>query len=101
MFVSVLTTTTETGTIENDFEADQDPFTICLLARDKEDDSMLKLVMLNVASGKESNITEVPYRNNCAMTFVTGMAVAARFPFRISARVRPKSRKAIAFVVVF
>ncbi len=52
-------------------EVEQDPFTVCMLATDKEDDSMFKLVGVNGV--KESTITEVPYRNNCAMTFVAGM----------------------------
>ncbi len=72
-FICFSTTTTVThGT---DFEIEQDPFTVCLLARDKEDDSMYKLVRVNVVNGEERTITEVPYRNNCAMIFVEGMLV--------------------------
>ncbi len=50
---------------------------MCLLATDKEDDSMYKLVGVNIAKGEESTITEVPYRNHCAMTFVAGMFARA------------------------
>ncbi len=46
---------------------------MCLLATDRKEDSLFKLVMVNVVSGEETTITEVPYRNNCAMTFVAGM----------------------------
>ncbi len=74
-FICFSTTTTVThGT---DFEIEQDPFTVCLLATDKEDDTMYKLVGVNVVNGEERTITEVPYRNNCAMTFVAGMFAAA------------------------
>ncbi len=48
---------------------------MCLLATDKEDDSLFKLVGVNVVNGEESTITEVPYRNNCAIIFVAGMLV--------------------------
>ncbi len=67
-----MTTATVTATHGTDFEIEQDPFTVCLLATDKEDDSMYKLVRVNVVNGEESTITEVPYRNNCAMIFVAG-----------------------------
>ncbi len=67
--------TTTTVTHWTDFEIEQDPFTVCLLATDKEEDSMYKLVRVNVVNGEERTITEVPYRNNCAMIFVAGMLV--------------------------
>ncbi len=44
-----------------------------MLATDKENDSMYKLVGVHVVNGQERTITEVPYRNNCAMAFVAGM----------------------------
>ncbi len=64
--------TLETVTLATDFEFRQDPFTVCLLTTDKDDDFMYKLVELNVASGEERTITEIPYRNNCAMIYMTG-----------------------------
>ncbi len=50
---------------------------MCLLATDREDDSMIKLVTVNVVNGEESTITEFPYRKDCAMTFVAGMLAEA------------------------
>ncbi len=34
---------------------------------------MYKLVRVNVVNGEERTITEIPYRNNCAMIFAAGM----------------------------
>ncbi len=62
-----------TVSLGTDFEVEHNPFTVCLLATDKEDDSMYKLMGVNIVNGEERTITEVPYRNNCAMTFVAGM----------------------------
>ncbi len=64
--------TLETVTLATDFEFRREPFTVCLLATDKDDDFMYKLVELNVATGEERTITEIPYRDNCAMIYVTG-----------------------------
>ncbi len=63
----------EIGAFETDFQTRQDPFTVCLLATDKGDDSIYKLVEVNVVTGEESHITEISYRNNCAMIYVAGM----------------------------
>ncbi len=71
-FFSTKSCTLETVTVATDFEFRQDPFTVCLLATDKDDDFMYKLVELNVATKEERTITEIPYRNNCAMIYVTG-----------------------------
>ncbi len=49
-----------------------DPFTVCLLAMDKEDRSMYKLLKFNVSNGEERLITEVPYRKDCAIAFLKG-----------------------------
>ncbi len=68
-----MTNATVTATHGTDFEIGQDPFTVCLLATDKEDDSMYKLVRVYVVNGEERTITEVPYRNNCAMIIAAGM----------------------------
>ncbi len=68
-FCFSITTTVTHGT---DFEVEQDPFTVCLLATDKEDETMYKLVGVNVVNGEERTITAVPYSNNCAMIFVAG-----------------------------
>ncbi len=74
-----MATATETVTLGTNLEVEQDPFTVCLLATDKEDDSMFKLVGVNVVKGEERTITELPYRNNCAMTFAAGMFADACF----------------------
>ncbi len=63
----------EPVTLANNFEMRKDQFTVCLLAKDKDEDSLCKLVEVNVATGEERTITEIPYRNNCAMIYVTGM----------------------------
>ncbi len=73
-----MTIATVTATHGTDFEIEQDPFTVCLLATDKEDDSMYKLVRVNVVNGEESSITEVPYRNTCAMIIAAGMFADVR-----------------------
>ncbi len=62
----------DTVTLATDFEFRQDPFTVCLLASDRDNDFMYKLVELNVVTREESHITKIPYRNNCAMIYVTG-----------------------------
>ncbi len=78
-FFSTKSCTLESVTHATDFEFRQDPFTVCLLASDRDDDSMHKLVKLNVVTGEESHITEIPYRNNCAMIYVGGKLFDACF----------------------
>ncbi len=78
-FFSTKSCTLETVTLATDFEFRQDPFTVCLLASDRDDDFMYKLVELNVATKEERTITEIPYRINCAMIFVTGKLPDACF----------------------
>ncbi len=56
----------------NGATADADAFTVCLLAKDKEDSSMYKLLKFNVSSGDERQITEVPYRKDCAIASLNG-----------------------------
>ncbi len=78
-FFSTKSCTLETVTLATEYELRQDPFTVCMLASDRDDDFMYKLVMLNVVTGEESHITEIPYRNNCAMIHVTGKLSDACF----------------------
>ncbi len=49
-----------------------DPFTVCLMAMDKEDSSMYKLLKFNVSNRDERLITEIPYRKDCAIAFLKG-----------------------------
>ncbi len=49
-----------------------DAFTVCLLAMDKEEGNMYKLLKFNVSNGDERLITEIPYRKNCAIAFLKG-----------------------------
>ncbi len=69
-FCSTKRCASETVKLATDFDIRQDPFTVCLLATDKDDDSKYKLMNINFVTGEESILTEIPYRNNCAMIYV-------------------------------
>ncbi len=47
-----------------------DLFNVCLLATDREDNGMYKLLKFNASTGTESLITEIPYRRDCAIVFL-------------------------------
>ncbi len=49
-----------------------DLFNVCLLATDKEDSWVHKLLKFNASTGVESLITEIPYRRDCTMAFLKG-----------------------------
>ncbi len=49
-----------------------DLFDLCLLATDREDNCMYKLLKFNASSSNESIITEIPYRRGCAIAFLRG-----------------------------
>ncbi len=53
-------------------EEGRETFTICLLAIDKEDNGMHKLLKFNVTDGSEEFITEIPYRKDCALASLQG-----------------------------
>ncbi len=100
-FFSTKSCTLETVTLATDFEFRRDPFTVCLLVSDKDDEFMYKLVELNVVTGEEKTITEIPYRNNCAMLYVTGKLSDACFFSDIQLRQGNKiNRTVTAFWVV-
>ncbi len=65
-----------------------------MLATDRKEDSLFKLVTVNVVNG-ETTITEVPYRNNCAMTFVAGLFADVCSKDEVIADVCSKHGKAI------
>ncbi len=52
--------------------AETDLFTVCLLATDKEDTSMYKLIRFNVSTCYETMITEIPHRKDCAIASFKG-----------------------------
>ncbi len=65
--------TTGNATCTTDYSDEEDePFTVCLLAIDKEDNEMHKLMKFNVTDGSEEFITEIPYRKDCALASLQG-----------------------------
>ncbi len=49
-----------------------DLFNVCLLATDKEDSCVHKVLKFNASTSVESLITEIPYRRDCTMAFLEG-----------------------------
>ncbi len=62
--------------LDENVPSEADLFDVCLLATDKEDTSMYKLLKFNVSTSAESLITEIPYRRDCAIAFLMGKSQA-------------------------